>query len=145
MVNPLAGQKVYLDASVLIYAIEVPQLFPMLDSYLLEALGKGQLTAVTSWITLGEVLVKPLQLKDAVLEKTYREFLTPSAHLEIYPVTHAIIDQAASLRALHNFKLPDTIHIATGMITGCTHYLTGDAKWAQTGLQVIDAASLSSD
>jgi len=83
-----------------------------------------------------------LQKGDAALEAGYRGLFIPSAHFEILPVDQGISDQAASLRALHAFKLPDAIHLATGMAAGCTHYLTGDAKWTKAGLQVIDARSL---
>jgi len=142
MVSPLFGRKVYVDASALIYATEMAGQYPGLWTNLLQPFARGDLTIVTSWITLAEVLVKPLQLNDALLQTTYRQFFTPSAHLELLPVDQGISDQAATLRALHGFKLPDAIHIATGMAAGRTHYLTGDAKWTQTGLQVIDAASL---
>jgi predicted nucleic acid-binding protein len=142
MVSPLFGRKVYIDASALIYATEMAGQYPGLWTNLLQPLARGELTVVTSWITLVEVLVKPLQLNDVILEITYRQFFTSSAHFEILPVDQAIANQAATLRALHAFKLPDAIHIATGMAAACTHYLTGDAKWMQTGLKVVDAASL---
>jgi predicted nucleic acid-binding protein len=97
---------------------------------------------VTSWITFAEVLVHPLQIGDTTLVNTYRQFFKASPVFEILRVDDTIADQAASLRALHGFKLPDAIHIATGMAAGCTHYVTGDAKWTKTGLQVINATSL---
>jgi predicted nucleic acid-binding protein len=103
---------------------------------------RGELTLVTSWITFAEVLIKPLQHGDAVTEAGYRGFFTPSTYFEIVPVDQGISEQAAALRALHGFKLPDAIHIATGMAAGCTHFLTGDAKWTQTGLKVTEAANL---
>ena len=86
--------------------------------------------------------MKPLQTGNTETEAGYRSFFVPSPHFEILPVDQKICDQAASLRAIHGFKLPDALHIATGMAAACTHYLTGDAKWTQTGLQVIDAGSL---
>jgi predicted nucleic acid-binding protein len=116
--------------------------YPGLWTNLLQPFARGDLTVVTSWITLAEVLVKPLQINDVLLVTTHRQFFTPSTHFEILPVDRGISDQAATLRALHGFKLPDALHIATGMAAACTHYLTGDAKWTQTGLQVIDAGSL---
>jgi predicted nucleic acid-binding protein len=58
------------------------------------------------------------------------------------PVDRGIADTAASLRASHGLKLPDAIHIATGMVAGCAHYITGDAQWARTGISVIDPANL---
>jgi predicted nucleic acid-binding protein len=143
MVSPsLTGQRVYIDASALIYAIEVPQQYPGLREKVFKPFALGQLTLVTSWITFAEVLVHPLQIGDTTLANTYRQFFKASPVFEILRVDDTIADQAASLRALHGFKLPDALHIATGMAAGCTHYVTGDAKWTKTGLQVINATSL---
>jgi len=142
MVSPLYGQRVYADTSALIYTFEARHQYPRLQTHFLDLFTRGELALVTSWITFAEVLVKPLQTGNSVEEKGYRAFFQPSPHFEIVPVDQAISDQAARLRASHGFKLPDALHIATGMAAGCTHYLTGDAKWTQTGLRVIDAASL---
>lgn len=142
MVSPILGPKVYVDASALIYAVETPQLFPRLQTHFLDLFSRGQLTIATSWITLAEVLIRPLQTGDALAEAGYRAFFSPSGQFEILPVDHGIASQAAVLRALHGFKLPDAIHIATGMSAKCTSYLTGDSKWAKTGLPVIEASNL---
>ncbi len=142
MVNPLVGNRIYVDASVVIYAVEAPQHFPGLRTALIAPLAKGQLTVITSWITLAEVLIKPLQLGDAILELTYRQLLVPSVHLEILPVDQSVADKAAVLRASLGFKLPDAMHIATGITAGCSHYITGDVEWKRAGIQVIDPSSL---
>lgn len=142
MVAPPSGSRVYLDACALIYATELPEQYPGLRLHIFQPFVRGELTLITNWISLSEVLVKPLELRDNILENTYRRFMTPSPYLMILPANREIAEQAASLRALHRFKLPDAIHIATGMAAGCTHYVTGDDKWSRSGLQVIDAASL---
>ena len=143
MVIPsLIGKRVYIDASALIYAIEVPQQYQGLRSIVFNPFSLGQLTLVTSWITFAEVLVRPMQIGDALLENTYRQFFKASHVFEILHVDKAMSDDAARLRALHGFKLPDAIHIATGIAAGCSHFVTGDVKWMKTGLDVINAASL---
>jgi len=142
MVSPLYQQRVYVDTNALVYAVEAPTLYPRLQTQFLDLFARGQLTMVTSWITFGEVLTKPLQKRDAAIEGGYRNLFRPSAYFEILAVDQGIADRAAHLRALHGFKLPDALHIATGMAAGCTHYLTGDAKWTQAGVRVIDPASL---
>lgn len=142
MVSPLYQQRVYVDTSALIYTIETPQAYPNLQTRFFDLFVNGQLTMVTSWITFAEALTKPLQCGDATLELGYRGLFRPSARFEILAVDHEISNLAAGIRALHGFKLPDALHIATGMSAGCTYYLTGDAKWTRSGLRVIDAASL---
>lgn len=143
MVSPsFTGQRLYIDSSALIYAIEVPGQYPGLRSKVFLPFAHAELTLVTSWITLAEVLIRPLQMGDSTLISTYRQFLAPSPALEILRVDSGVCDKAAALRAAHGLRLPDAIHIATGVAASCTFFVTGDAEWAKTGLQVIDAASL---
>lgn len=142
MVSPLYKERVYVDSSALIYAIETPQSYPGLQTKFLDLFVRGELTMVTSWITFAEVLVRPIQQGDTLIESGYRGLFVPSAQFEILPIDQHISEQAASLRATHGFKLPDAIHIASGLAAGCTHFLTGDAKWARAGLEVVTAASL---
>jgi hypothetical protein len=75
MVNPLLiGQRIYVDASALIYAIETPQAYPGLQTQFLDLFARGELTMVTSWITFAEVLTKPMQNGDAAIEAGYRQY-----------------------------------------------------------------------
>ena len=140
--SPLYSRRVYVDTSALIYTLEAPHLYPRLKTHFLDLFERAELHLVTSWITFAEIMVKPLQYEDTIAEAGYRSFFIPSKHFQILPVDQDISEQAANLRSFHGLKLPDAIHIATGMAAGCTHYLTGDAKWGRTGLQVIEAASL---
>jgi predicted nucleic acid-binding protein len=138
----LVGQRVYVDSSALIYAIEVPDQYPGLKSRVFIPFSRGELTLVTSWITYAEVLVRPMRLGDSVLVVAYQQFFQASPVLEIMRVDQRISEQASRLRAIHGLKLPDAIHIASGQAARCTSYLTGDSQWAQTGVTVIDPAQL---
>ena len=143
MVSPsLIGHRVYIDSSALIYAVEVPHLYPGLRTKLFEPFAQGQLTLVTSWVTYTEVMVHPVRLGDPILETTYRQLFQPSPVFEILRVDQQIADQAARIRATHGFKLPDAIHIATGLSAHCTRFVTGDVRWSQAGLTVIDAGRM---
>lgn len=142
MVSPLAGRRVYADTSVFIYAFEASSRFPRLQTEFLDPFTRGEFTLVTSWISFAEALIRPLQTGNTVEEAGYRAFFVPSAHFEILPVDGHIADQAAAIRATHRLKLPDAIHIATGMAAGCDFFLTGDGEWAKTGVQVIEAEKL---
>ena len=87
MVNPFLGQKGYVDSSVFIYASEVPHLFPNLRSLLIETMARGELTISTSWITLSEVLVKPLQVDDQALATAHKQLLVPTKYVEMLSVS----------------------------------------------------------
>jgi predicted nucleic acid-binding protein len=104
---------------------------------LFEALDRRELTAVTSDLTLVEVLVKPLLDHHAERQAAYLQVLQPSASLQIIPVSREVLIAAARLRAATHFKLPDAIHAATAQPTGCDQFLTNDTRIpALTGLEI---------
>ena len=79
MVNgTLIGKRAYLDANPIIYAFENPAEFPGLMSQLLVPLSAGQLWAVTSTVTITEVLNYPIKSGDSTLESAYRQFFVPT-------------------------------------------------------------------
>ncbi len=63
--------------------------------------------------------------------------------MSIEPVSAVIIEQAIDLRSTHRFKTPDAVHIATGILAGCTVFLTGDAAWARSGVRIVDPADVA--
>ena len=142
MVSPLFRRRVYVDSSALIYTLEAPQIYPRLQTEFFDLFKRGDLTMVTSWITLAEVLIKPLQAGDTLTASGYRAFFSPSIYFEIVPVDQDVADRAAQLRSSLGFKLPDAIHLATGARANCSHFLTGDAQWARAGVRAFDVRSL---
>ncbi|HSZ59707.1 MAG TPA: hypothetical protein VK797_28950 [Tepidisphaeraceae bacterium] len=60
-INAIAGTKVYLDANVFIYAVEGFAGVGAKLTTLFQRFDRGELQAVTSELTLAEVLVKPLR------------------------------------------------------------------------------------
>ena len=53
-------------------------------------------------------------------------------------ISAAIIDRATELRARHNFKTPDAIHLATAIEEKADAFLTGDAALARCSEIQID-------
>jgi predicted nucleic acid-binding protein len=132
----LTDKHLYLDASCLIYILENPVGFPSYVQFLTEFY-TGRFRLATSAITLAEVLVQPIKLGRADLEREYQRFLTPSDVLSVITVDSAVSIRAAQLRAAHNLRAPDAIHIATGLIAGCDLFLTNDLAWAKAGIPVV--------
>ena len=42
--------------------------------------------------------------------------------------TGAVFRRAAEIRASHNFKTPDALHLAAAVEGGCTAFLTNDGR-----------------
>jgi len=128
-VNDLSGRIVALDSAPLIYYMEAhPVFFGRLQPFF-EDLEKRRFEAITSTVTIAEVLVHPLRFKRTKLVEAYRElFMT---FLRVTALSYSIAEKAALLRADHNLKAPDAIQIATALDQKAEFFLTNDAKLAR--------------
>ena len=122
-VAELRGSIIGLDTAPLIYLIEErPICLPALQAFF-GALSRGEFTVVTSALTLTEVLVHPFRQKNYGLAEEYRRILLHASHIETLPVSGAIAEEAARLRAMHNFRTP--------IVSGASAFLTNDARLAE--------------
>jgi predicted nucleic acid-binding protein len=84
---------------------------------------------LTSELTLAELLVEPVRRNDGQMISRYDGWTTSNQFLEVRPVDRWVLWSAAVLRAAYaTLKLPDAIHLATALLTGCSHFLTADGK-----------------
>jgi predicted nucleic acid-binding protein len=127
------GVRVYLDANVVIYAVEGFADVAAQTQALLLALDASEIVAVTSELTLAEVLVKPLRDQNQAGVAAYQAFLTPTPVLQLVPVSRDVLEEAARLRATTNLRLPDAIHLATARLAGCDSFLTNDDLFKPAG------------
>ena len=126
---------VYLDASPLIYSAEKIQPYWSLLHPVWQAAQNGEITLLGSELLLLEVLVKPVEVGDSILEHTFRELLM-AREIDLVPISMAILEQAV-------IKTPDAIHAATAVSTSCDLLLTNDADFRRlTELPIIVLADL---
>jgi predicted nucleic acid-binding protein len=126
LVDELGAGPVALDTAPFIYLIEEHETFLPIVEPVFAAIDAGRLTAVTSALTLLEVLVVPLRATDSVLARRYEELLAGSRGLELAEVSRAVLRDAATLRAVTGMRSPDAIQIATALRHGCTGFVTND-------------------
>jgi len=120
---------VYLDSNVFIAAMENPGAHSDHAWWIIRAVEEGEIGAVTSEITIAEVLVKPIQLGNDSFVSAYEEMIASSAHFEVLPVRRDILVQAAQLRARRSsIRLPDAIHIATALTASCRCIVSDDQR-----------------
>ncbi len=81
---------------------------------------------ICSVITLAEVLPVPLRVGRTALVSDYRNILLNSREFTCLPVSQAVAESAADLRAHYNLKTPDALHVATAITAGCDAFLTND-------------------
>jgi predicted nucleic acid-binding protein len=127
------GPIVYFDSNPFIYFLEgTPDLMKMLDP-LFRAVSANPGRAVTSEITLGEVLAPSSQPGGWSLElkrRAYLDLIGKSGFMRLEPVTREIIPETAALRVGTALKLVDAIHLATAIMSGCRYLLTADRRLA---------------
>ncbi len=125
--------KAYLDANILISLVEaessqIPQVRRFLG--LVEL---GLATAVTSEMSLAEVLVKPLKYGDLRLLKAYEALFASGSLINLLPYERGMWLEVASYRALNGLKLADAMHVAVAVKSGCDLLITAD-----TGIKSIE-------
>jgi predicted nucleic acid-binding protein len=127
-VAALHGKRVYFDANVFIYAVEQsPEHAAFLDE-LFTLLEAGEIVAVTSELTLAEVLAKPLEAQRPDLAQLYEAMIAPSDWLTVVPVERIVLVEAARLRVPLGLKLPDAIHVASAVAARCDVLLSNDRR-----------------
>jgi predicted nucleic acid-binding protein len=117
---------VYLDANILIYGLEADDALGEWARCWLLQIQKRQIVAVTSEMTFGEALPRPLAEGEMTIANAYRALLHSDGFL-LSPVTRPIILAAAELRARRRLRLPDAIHVATAMAEQCAAFLSNDS------------------
>ena len=127
MIQDIGQGPVALDTVTFIYLIEEhPKFLPVVEP-VFTAIDSGKLSAVTSSLTLLEVLVVPYRAGDRALAERYERILTHARGLELREIDHAQLRAAAYLRAAHRgIRSPDAIQVAAALAAGCSTFLTND-------------------
>lgn len=119
-------RRIGLDTAPLIYHLEGDPKYVEATRRLFTWLQGPGASAVTSTLTLTELLVQPYRLKDRERVKLAFAVTALFRHLDWVPPTLAIADRAARLRAEHRLRTPDAIQLATSATSGATGFVTND-------------------
>jgi predicted nucleic acid-binding protein len=123
-------QRIYLDANIVIDMVEaVSETGDLLRSFATLHPVDHPTFFRTSELTLSEVLVHPLRRGNSEIASIYVKMLAGEYWLTVSTVSTTVLEAASVLRASHgSLKLPDAIHIATAMLSDCSHFLTQDQR-----------------
>jgi hypothetical protein len=138
---------VYVDANPFIYAIEGTESLAVRLNGLFAVFGKQPGMAVTSELSLAEVLPK-VPAPDR--REAYLELITRSGVFDLKPITRTLLIETADYRRSSTVKLkdgretmprlPDAIHIVTAMQSGCRIVLSGDTRLRMpVGMRLVEA------
>jgi predicted nucleic acid-binding protein len=138
-----ARKLVYLDANIVIHMVEGHPLLRKELADLISVLESEEIEAVSSELTLAEVLVVPLRNNDLELCRVFQEFFGPRSPATLMTVDKVVLKRAAEIRAGFGGRLPDAIHLATADILGCDAFLTEDRRiWSPSGLHTVALSGL---
>jgi predicted nucleic acid-binding protein len=135
----VAGRFVAFDNSPLIYYIEQHPEYSPLTEDLFIAADRGDVRAMTSVLTLLEVLVRPLRRGLTDLARDYRELLSGAAGISLFPIEAETSELSARLRARYDWiRTPDAIQVGTALQHGAELIVTNDGRWSRlTEIQVV--------
>jgi len=136
-VDETLGRKLYLDANFFIYVLEESEPWTRPARSVSQALDRGECAAVTSELSLAECLVKPMASRRTEFIETYLAMLRDHRSISLVPITRDLLIDAARLRALSRIKLPDAIHAATALQSGCASFLTNDDRLNIPGIRMV--------
>ncbi|MGB5620058.1 MAG: PIN domain-containing protein [Desulfobacterales bacterium] len=120
---------IFLDTAPVIYFFEQhPDYFPALKT-LYDHLYETGAQAITSIITYIELTTHPARLGKSQLVRKYRDYLTNSDNISLFPLDIDIADYVVDMRAKYDFKTPDAIQLGTAVACGADYIITNDKAW----------------
>lgn len=125
MIEPNGTSRIYLDTNIFIYAIQGDeQIFgPLQGLFDLLRMKKG--IAVTSELTLAEVLPGARDVD----RRNYLNLIVWSGIFDLRAVSRDILMETADYRKAAGMpKLPDAIHAVTAIRAGCHKILSSDRR-----------------
>lgn len=127
LVDKLRGKIICIDTAPFIYFIEKDPKYLNIVRPIFAEIDAGNIEALTSTITLLEVLVLPFKTVNESLAEEYREILLHAEGLTTYEIVHEVSELAAKLRAKYTIRTPDAIQMAVGILYGADTFLTNDS------------------
>lgn len=123
------GDIAFLDTAPFIYFFEMhPDYFPPLEVFFDQLYVTGA-QAITSIVTYIELTTQPARKGNRQLVRKYRDYLSNSQNMSLFPLDMHIADHVVELRATYNFRTPDAIQIGTAVACGADFIITNDKSW----------------
>jgi predicted nucleic acid-binding protein len=127
-----------LDTAPLIYFIEDVTPYADLLNPVFDRLESHTLGAVTSTITLAEILTKPFVDQNFTLVDEIKFTIRAFSTLSMVAIDEKLAEAAALIRARHAIRLPDALQIAAAIQGEATLFITNDKRLKKVnGVEVL--------
>jgi len=131
-------QRIALDTSIFIYQLQANARYVDLTDHIFSWLERSPASAVTSTITMTELLVQPFREGDERLLNSFLSLIPAFPNLNWIAPDLEIAILAAQLRALHRLRTPDALQAATAVRSQATALITNDPDFDRlSNLEVV--------
>ncbi len=120
-----------LDTMVFSYHLSDHPRYSPLTRTLLAAVESGQVAALTTTVTLAEVLAAPARAGNRRALCDYELYLTQFPNMQLLLLDAAVARETALVRAATGLRLPDAIQVASARVHGADTIVTNDRRWAE--------------
>lgn len=120
-------QRIALDTSPFIYHLQAHPTYCVAAAAIFQAIEHGQPSAVTSTVTMLELLVKPFKDQNIELVNSIFSLASRYPNLSWVEPSLAVAERGAQLRARYTLRTPDAIQAATAIVSHATGFITNDA------------------
>jgi predicted nucleic acid-binding protein len=118
--------RVFWDTNLFIYLLENnPDWSPRVVELRQKMLSRGD-QLLTSWLTVGEVLTKPRELRNSMIEKSYLNFFTSGA-IEVIAFEMEAAKRYGEIRSRERLRPTDAIQLACAAAAGTDLFVTNDS------------------
>jgi predicted nucleic acid-binding protein len=118
---------IYFDSVIVIYLFDGTPPFSVRAETRLIALETAGDAIAISDLTRLECRVKPIRDGSAARLAHFDAFFARS-DLHRLPLATAVYDRATLIRAMYNFRLADSLHLAAAVEARCDRFLTNDTR-----------------
>lgn len=120
-------KRIALDTSIFIYQLEANPKYVALTEAIFEWASRSGSLAITSTLTMLELLVHPYRESNQQAADEYYALLSTYPNLLWIAPDLAIADVAARIRATHRLRTPDALQAACAVSTQATGFITNDS------------------
>jgi predicted nucleic acid-binding protein len=122
-------RRIALDTSIFIYQLQLNPKYLVCTDFIFSWLERPESRAITSTITMTELLVLPYREGNEQLANDFYGLLSTHPHLDWIAPNLEIAELAARIRALHRLQTPDALQAATAAHSQATGLITNDAAF----------------
>jgi predicted nucleic acid-binding protein len=122
-------RSICIDTAVFAYHFAADARYVAYTAAILAAVEQKQLEAITTTVTLIELLTYPAQKGDLATMQEWELYLTNFPNLRIVALDELLAHEAAIVRAQTRLRTPDAVQVAAARLYGVEAIVSNDRDW----------------